>query len=111
MLYCFLLKIVLENKQNKATEETELMMNLSPLYLEQIDIATQQGRAQGRNEEGKSLIVRMLTRKLGTLDPNSIDLINNLSLESIESLGDALLDFNTTTDLTAWLDKSLRGIQ
>ena len=86
-------------------------MNLSPLYLEQIDIATQQGRAQGRNEGEKSLIVRMLTRKLGTLDPNSIDLINNLSLESIESLGDALLDFNTTTDLTAWLDKSLRGIQ
>ena len=105
------LKIVLENKQNKATEETELMMNLSPLYLEQIDIATQQGRAEGRNEEGKSLIVRILTRKLGALDPNSIALINNLSLDSIESLGDALLDFNTVTDLTAWLDKSLRGIQ
>ncbi|PSB52173.1 hypothetical protein [Chamaesiphon polymorphus] len=45
------LKIVLENKQNKATEETELIMNLSPLYLEQIDIATK----KGRNEEGKSL--------------------------------------------------------
>ena len=29
----------------------------------------------------------------------------------IESLGDALLDFNTTDDLTAWLDKSLSGIQ
>ena len=97
------LKIVLENKQNKATEETELIMNLSPLYLEQIDIATQ----KGRNEEGKSLIIRMLMRKFGTLDTDSIDLINSLSLESIESLGDALLDFNTTTDLTTWLDKSL----
>ena len=29
----------------------------------------------------------------------------------IESLGDVLLDFNTTDDLTAWLDKSLSGIQ
>jgi Domain of unknown function (DUF4351) len=101
------LKIVLENKQNKATEETELIMNLSPLYLEQIDIATQ----KGRSEEGKSLIIRMLTRKLGTLDPNSLDLINNLSLEAIESLADALLDFKTIADLTAWLDNSLRGIQ
>lgn len=101
------LKIVLENKQNKATEETELLMNLSPLYLEQIDIATQ----KGRNEGEKSLVVRMLTRKLGTLDPNSIDTINNLDLEAIESLGDALLDFNSIDDLTAWLDKSLRGIQ
>jgi hypothetical protein len=104
------LKIVLENKQNKATKETELIMNLSPLYLEQIDIATQKGKAEGeaigRNEEGKSLMIRMLTRKLGKLDDNSIDLINNLSLESIESLGDALLDFNTADDLTAWLAKS-----
>jgi Domain of unknown function (DUF4351) len=81
------LKIVLENKQHKATEETELMMNLSPLYLEQIDIATRKGKAEGeaigRNEEGKSLMTRMLTRKLGKLDSNSIDLINNLSLESL----------------------------
>ena len=104
------LKIVLENKQNKATEETELMMNLSPLYLEQIDIATQKGKAEGRSEgrsEGeKSLMIRMLTRKLGKLNDNSIDLINNLSLESIECLGDALLDFNTADDLTTWLDKS-----
>jgi hypothetical protein len=98
------LKIVLENKQNKAVEETELMMNLSPLYLEQIDIATQKGEAIGRSEEGKLLIIRMLTRKLGAIDSKSID---NLSLERIESLGDALLDFNTATDLTAWLDKSL----
>jgi Domain of unknown function (DUF4351) len=78
-------------------------MNLSPLYLEQIDIATQ----KGRNEEGKSLMIRMLTRKFGTLDAKSIDLINSLSLGSIESLGDALLDFNTAEDLTAWLAKSL----
>jgi Domain of unknown function (DUF4351) len=63
----------------------------------------------------KSLIIRMLRRKLGALDANSIDLINSLSLEAfpraspwrIESLGDALLDFNTTTDLTTWLDTSL----
>ncbi len=82
-------------------------MNLSPLYLEQIDIATQKGEAIGRNKGGKSLMIRMLTRKLGNLDSNSIDLINSLSLESIESLGDALLDFNTADDLTAWLAKSL----
>ena len=65
----------------------------------------------GRNEGEKSLMIRMLTRKFGKLDADSIDLINSLSLESIESLGDALLDFNTTDDLTAWLDTSLSGIQ
>lgn len=56
-------------------------------------------------------MIRMLTRKFAKLDADSIDLINSLSLESIESLGDALLDFNTTDDLTAWLDTSLSGIQ
>ena len=82
-------------------------MNLSPLYLEQIDIATQKGKAEGRSEGEKSLMIRMLTCKLGKLDDHSIDLINNLSLELIESLGDALLDFNTADDLTTWLAKSL----
>ena len=81
-------------------------MNLSPLYLEQIDIATQKGKAEGKAEGEKYLMIRMLTRKLGKLDDDSIDLINNLSLESIEFLGDALLDFNTADDLTTWLDKS-----
>jgi Domain of unknown function (DUF4351) len=63
------------------------MMNLSPLYLEQIDIATQKGKAEGeaigRSEGEKSLMIRMLTRKFRKLDSNSIDLINNLSLESL----------------------------
>jgi Domain of unknown function (DUF4351) len=56
-------------------------------------------------------MIRMLTRKLGNLDASSIDLINTLPLELIESLGDALLDFNTADDVTAWLAKSLSGIQ
>jgi Domain of unknown function (DUF4351) len=117
------LKIVLENKQDKNVEETELIMNLSPLYLEQIDIATQKGRAvgeatgietgiatgiatgieRGRMEEGKSLIIRQLTRKLGELDPETIEQIDRLTLVQIESLGDALLDFDRMEDLFAYL--------
>ena len=76
----------------------------------QIDIATQKGKDIGRNEEGKSLMIRLLTRKLGKIDDKSIDLINSQSLESIESLGDELLDFITADDLTAWL-ASLSKIQ
>jgi Domain of unknown function (DUF4351) len=120
------LKIILESKQNKNAEETELIMNLSPLYLEQIDIATQKGRAmgeatgiaigeatgiatgveRGRVEEGRSLIIRQLTRKLGELNAEMIDLINSLALAQIESLGDALLDFDRIEDLIAWLSEN-----
>jgi Domain of unknown function (DUF4351) len=110
------LKIILESKQNKNSEETELMMNLSPLYLEQIDLATQKGRAageatgleygleRGRLEEGKLLIIRQLTRKLGELNPESIEQIDRLTLVQIESLGDALLDFDRPEDLVSWLN-------
>ena len=58
-------------------------MNLSPLYLEQIDIATQKGKDIGRNEGENFLMIRMLTCKFGKLDAKSIDLINNLSLGSL----------------------------
>jgi Domain of unknown function (DUF4351) len=112
------LKIILENKQNRNTEETELIMNLSPLYLEQIDLATQKGRAvgeatgiatgleRGRLEEGRSLIIRQLTRKLGELNPETIEQIDRLNLDEIESLGDALLDFDRMEDLFAYLQSS-----
>jgi hypothetical protein len=108
------LKIVLENKQNKNAEETELIMNLSPLYLEQIDIATKEGEAtglakgveRGRVEEGRSLIIRQLTRKLGQINSEVIAQIHRLNLAQIESLGDALLDFDRIEDLQLWLNSN-----
>jgi flagellar biosynthesis/type III secretory pathway protein FliH len=110
------LKIVLENKQNKNSEETELIMKSSPLYLEQIDIATKEGEAtgiakgiatgveRGRVEEGRSLITRQLTRKLGQMNSETIAQIDRLNLAQIESLGDALLDFDRIEDLQLWLN-------
>jgi predicted transposase YdaD len=105
------LKIILESKQNKNSEEIELIMKLSPLYLEQIDLATQQGEAKGlergRVEEGRMLIIRLLNRKLGQLNPETIAQINSLALVKIELLGDALLDFDRLEDLLDWLNNDL----
>jgi predicted transposase YdaD len=106
------LKIILDIKQNKNTDEAELMVKLSPLYLEQIDIATQKGQAageaaglvRGRLAEGQSLIIRQLTRKLRGINPETIESIHQLTLEQLESLGDALLDFNAIEDLHSWLN-------
>jgi hypothetical protein len=50
------LKVMLELKKNKIPEETELLMNLSPLYLEQIDRAKQEGQ--------KILLQNILTDRL-----------------------------------------------
>ncbi len=93
------LKIILDSKRSKNTDEVELMVKLSPLYLEQIDIATQKGQMA----EGQTLIIRQLTRKFGELGSETIESIHQLTLEQLESLGDALLDFDHMEDLLSWL--------
>lgn len=63
-----------------------------------------EGRTEGRTEEGRSLVLRQLTRRLGTL-PNSVQAqVQALALPQLEALGEALLDFVQFSDLTAWLD-------
>jgi len=71
----------------------------------------QEGELQGRHEgelQGRyALIVRQLQRKLGSLSPAQIQKIQSLSLEQLESLGEALLDFTTQADLDSWFGSLL----
>ncbi len=64
----------------------------------------EQGREQGRLREAAGLVVRQLTRRFGPLDPAVLERLNALSVEAIEDLGEALLDFHEASDLNAWLD-------
>jgi predicted transposase YdaD len=55
-------------------------------------------------EEGeRSLIIRQLTRRVGELSQDMRDRIDALPLEDLESLGEALLDFSSLTDLESWM--------
>lgn len=62
--------------------------------------AMEQGRQEGRKQ---SLILRLLTKKLGELDESYVARVFTLSSEKLELLGVALLDFTTMADLDAWL--------
>jgi hypothetical protein len=64
------------------------------------------GERLGRQAEGRSLILRQLTRRVGTLPNSALDRINQLSLEQIEILSEALLDFQTIADLSNWLEQN-----
>ena len=55
-------------------------------------------------EAQRSLLIRQLTRKIGSMPANTIDRINHLPIEQLESLGEALLDFGAIDDLTSWLE-------
>jgi predicted transposase/invertase (TIGR01784 family) len=58
-------------------------------------------------QEGKSeIILRQLERRLGVIAPEVQQQIQGLSSPDLEALGDALLDFSTSSDLLSWLNES-----
>jgi predicted transposase/invertase (TIGR01784 family) len=61
------------------------------------------GKAEGQLEEGQSLILRQLPRRVGDLTPALRLQVQALSLPQLESLGEALLDFTRVEDLEQWL--------
>ena len=63
----------------------------------------EQGLIQGRTVEGRELVLKLLTRKLGSLSLEVTAKVSNLSLEKLEALGEALLDFTNFRDLETWL--------
>ena len=85
----------------------------SPWYQEILKEGESRGLEQGLEkgleqglEQHRSLIIRQLTRKVGSIAPNLTTQIQSLSLEKIESLGEALLDFSQLEDLEQWLEEN-----
>ena len=78
-------------------------MQLSPLYLAKIQAAERVGKARGEARGEAGLIVRQLTRRVGSIDVNVTEQIQQLSLAQLDDLGDALLDFTSLADLAGWL--------
>jgi predicted transposase YdaD len=63
----------------------------------------QEIRQEGRQEGEQSLILRLLTRRIGEVTPERQSQIQALSLPQLEALGEALLDFSGPADLDEWL--------
>jgi Domain of unknown function (DUF4351) len=87
----------------EEAEEQELIMQLSPLYLAEIQAAEDRGRQIGERRE-EVLITRLLNRRVGDISLQIQEKIKSLPLEKLDDLGEALLDFTGIEDLTAWLD-------
>jgi predicted transposase YdaD len=63
----------------------------------------EQGRQEGRQEQGSALVMRQLKRKFGKVSKSIEQTITTLSVDRLNDLGEALLDFNSEADLQAWL--------
>ncbi|AFY88043.1 Rpn family recombination-promoting nuclease/putative transposase [Chroococcidiopsis thermalis] len=97
---------------SKSQREVEEMLGITlketqvyrEIKQEGIQEGEQRGREQGREEGEKSLVLRQLSRRVGELPQEARSRIESLSLEQLENLGEALLDFTSITDLQAWLE-------
>jgi predicted transposase YdaD len=74
---------------------------------EGLQLGLQQGLQQGLQHGEATLVLRLLRRKLGSLDPALENKIWALSTSQLEALGEALLDFSSSEELTAWLARQL----
>lgn len=63
----------------------------------------QEGEQRGRTEGERSLVLRQLSRRVGTLPANVEAQVQALDLPRLEALGESLLDFMGLDDLDAWL--------
>ncbi len=90
------LKVILEARAIIEPEEQNLIMQLSPLYLEKIHAAEQVGRQE--------IILRLLTKRVGIVSSEVEARVKVLSLAMLEELFDAALDFTQMNDLMTWLD-------
>ncbi|MGI0493963.1 DUF4351 domain-containing protein [Alkalinema pantanalense CENA528] len=74
-------------------------------YISSVErIGYDRGLHEGEEKGQRSLILRLLSRKVGVIDEHTLDRINALSIDQLESLGEALLDFGSIDDLANWLN-------
>ena len=60
----------------------------------------------GRQREA-ALVLRQLNRRLGQVPGDIEEQVRQLPVEQLEELGEALLDFNSETDLLHWLGNTV----
>jgi predicted transposase/invertase (TIGR01784 family) len=92
-------------------EVIEAMFSISELkqtrvYRDAMDEGRVEGRVEGRMEEAQSLLLRQLVRRFGSVDQAIESQIRSLPLSRLEDLGEALLEFSQSSDLSDWLASS-----
>jgi predicted transposase/invertase (TIGR01784 family) len=63
-----------------------------------------EGESRGRTQEALNLVLRQIKRKFPQISTETETKIRELSLEQLENLGEALLDFQSEDDLVNWLN-------
>ena len=73
---------------------------------EGIQEGRQAGMQEGIKAGQRALILRMLERRLGVVNPDVVSRIGELSVEQLESLVEELVEFSSLSDLMVWLEQN-----
>jgi predicted transposase/invertase (TIGR01784 family) len=90
-------------REDNFTQEELKELQKQELWIQDQQIAIEIAREQVTKTAQLSLILRQLVRRIGTIQPETENCIRQLSVEELENLGEAVLDFNHPSDLTVWL--------
>ncbi|MEH2208723.1 MAG: DUF2887 domain-containing protein [Nostoc sp.] len=93
--------IIVYKFSNLSREEIAAMLGLN--------LEEPRAIREAKEEEARSLILRLLNRRVGEFPESLQRQIQVLSLEQLEALGDALLDFSSLADLEGWLQSQQSG--
>ncbi|MEH2365649.1 Rpn family recombination-promoting nuclease/putative transposase [Nostoc sp.] len=77
------------------------------IYEEVRDDIIEEVRNEVRQKQTLELVMRQLRRRIGNLSQQLSERISQLSIEQLENLAEALLDFSIEGDLVAWLQDNL----
>jgi predicted transposase/invertase (TIGR01784 family) len=88
---------------NLSRKEVEAMLGVSLQETRVYQEGREEGKAQGKEQGKEELILRQLTKRFGTLPEAIAAQVQSCSVERLDALGEALLDFSTIADLQAWL--------
>ena len=92
---------------NFSPSEREAYENSLKYYRDMngvIETAREEGKAKGVQEGKSSLLLKLLSRKLGTIPDEIKILLHQLAPELLDVLSEALFDLESLEDLHSWLE-------
>ena len=98
------LRLTAEEEQLLQAEISTIEPSTREVVMEIVTSWELRGIEQGRQREALSFVLRLLNRRLGGVSPDLEARIRSLSVEKLEELGEALLDFSNVADLVDWLE-------
>lgn len=96
--------IMMYRYTEKSIREIDQMLGISIDESRAYREIKEEGKQEGIQEGERLIVLRQLARRMGELPQAERDRIESLPLETLESLSEALLDFEGLADLQTWLE-------